>query len=199
VLYTLFRVIIMARAVGELQRVVLTYDDYLRLPNDGKRYEILEGEIFVSPSPVTKHQRISRNLLAILHRHVAQQKLGEVFSAPMDVVLSDINVVQPDLLFVSSARQKIITEKNIQGAPDLIVEILSETSAEQDRLTKKQIYARHGVREYWLIDPDRETVEVYRLEPKRRLFQHIATYQSDETLQSALFPSLEIKLAELWE
>lgn len=189
----------MARAIGELQRVVLTYDDYLRLPNDGKRYEILEGEIFVSPSPMTKHQRISRNLLTILHRHVAQHKLGEVFSAPMDVVLSEINVVQPDLLFVSHARKKIITEKNIQGAPDLIIEILSETSAEQDRTTKKQIYARHGVKEYWLIDPDHGTVEVYKLDTKRRAFQHVATYQSDEVLQSALFPHLAIKLAELWE
>lgn len=189
----------MARAVGELHRVVLTYDDYLRLPNDGKRYEILEGEIFVSPSPMTKHQRISRNLLAILHHHVARHKLGEVFSAPIDVVLSDINVVQPDLLFVSNARKKIITDKNIHGAPDLVVEILSDTSEEQDRVAKKQIYARHGVKEYWLIDPDRETVEVYKLEEKSRAFRHIATYQSDEILQSALFPKLEIKLAELWE
>ncbi len=186
----------MARAVSE--RVVLTYDDYLHLPNDGKRYEILEGEIFVSPSPVTKHQIISANLLAILHQHVRQHKLGMVLSAPTDVVLSYTNVVQPDLLFVSNARKNIITDKNIQGAPDLIVEILSETSAEQDRTTKKQIYARHGVKEYWIIDPDRETVEVYKLEPKRRVFQHVATYQSDETLRSALFPQLEITLAELW-
>lgn len=188
----------MVRAAGELQKVVLTYDDYLRLPNDGKRYEILEGEIFVSPSPVTKHQIISANLLAILHQHVRRHKLGVVLSAPTDVVLSYTNVVQPDLLFVSNARKNIITEKNIQGAPDLIVEILSETSAEQDRTAKKQIYARHGVKEYWLIDPDRETVEVYKLEPKRRVFQHIATYQRDEILQSSLFPQWEITLAELW-
>ncbi|MCS6937489.1 MAG: Uma2 family endonuclease [Candidatus Bipolaricaulota bacterium] len=189
----------MARAVGELQRIVLTYEDYLRLPNDGKRYEILEGEIVVSPSPVTKHQRISRNLLAILHHHVAQHKLGEVFSAPTDVVLSRTNVVQPDLFFVSHARQKIITEKNIQGAPDLVVEILSDTSEEQDRVAKKQIYARHGVKEYWLIDPDRETLEVYKLDAKARAFKHVATYQSDETVRSTLLPNLEITLAELWE
>ncbi|GBC75866.1 hypothetical protein HRbin07_00058 [bacterium HR07] len=189
----------MARAVGELQKIVLTYDDYLRLPNDGKRYEILEGEIFVSPSPATKHQIISMNLSAILHQHVRQHKLGIVLSAPTDVVLSYTNVVQPDLLFISNARKNIITEKNIQGAPDLIVEILSETSAEQDRTTKKQIYARHGVKEYWLIDPDHETVEVYKLDTKRRAFQHVATYQSDEVLQSALFPHLAITLAELWE
>ncbi|MCI2429553.1 Uma2 family endonuclease [Candidatus Acetothermia bacterium] len=189
----------MAYAVGELQKVVMTYEDYLRLPNDGKRYEILEGEIFVSPSPVTKHQRISRNLLAILHQHTYQHKLGEVFSAPTDVVLSHTNVVQPDLLFVSNDRKKIITEKNIQGAPDLVVEILSETSAEQDRTAKKQIYARHGVREYWLIDPDRETLEVYKLDAKIRAFEHVATYQSDESFQSALFPGLEITLRELWE
>ncbi len=192
------QVISMARAVGELQRVVLTYDDYLHLPNDGKRYEILEGEIFVSPSPATKHQIVSANLLSILHQYVHKHKLGQVLAAPMDVVLSRTNVVQPDLLFVSKARKNIVTEKNIQGAPDLIVEIVSETSAEQDRTTKKQIYARHGVKEYWLIDPDTETLEVYKLDAKARAFRHVATYQSDEVLQSSLFPKLEIPLADLW-
>ncbi|MCL6643060.1 MAG: Uma2 family endonuclease, partial [Candidatus Bipolaricaulota bacterium] len=125
--------------------------------------------------------------------------LGVVLSAPTDVVLSYTNVVQPDLLFVSNARKKIITEKNIQGAPDLIVEILSETSEEQDRTTKMQIYSRHGVKEYWLIDPDRETLAVYKLHAKTRAFRHIATYQRDEIFQPELFPNLEIKLAELWE
>ncbi len=189
----------MAQAVGALQKIVLTYDDYLRLPNDGRRYEILEGEIFVSPSPVTKHQIVSGNLYAILHHHVRTHKLGLVLHAPTDVVLSYTNVVQPDLLFVSNARKKIITEKNIQGAPDLMVEILSETSAEHDRTSKKQIYARHGVKEYWLIDPDRETLEVYKLNAKARAFRHVATYQRDEIFQPDLFPHLEITLAELWE
>lgn len=189
----------MAHAVGELQKIVMTYEDYLRLPDDGKRYEILEGELFVSPSPITKHQIVSGNLYGILHQHVRKHKLGRVFSAPMDVVLSRTNVVQPDLFFVSNARKKIITETNIQGAPDLVVEILSETSEEQDRVAKKQIYARHGVKEYWLIDPDRETLEVYKLDAKTRAFEHIATYQSDEAFQSALLPNLEITLADLWE
>ena len=189
----------MAQAVGALQRIVLTYDDYLRLPNDGRRYEILEGEIFVSPSPVTKHQIVSGNLYAILHHHVRAHKLGLVLHAPTDVVLSYTNVVQPDLLFVSNARKKIITEQNIQGAPDLMVEILSETTEEQDRTTKMQIYARHGVKEYWLIDPDRETLEVYKLNAKTRAFRHIATYQRDEIFQPDLFPKLEITLAGLWE
>jgi Uma2 family endonuclease len=189
----------MAQAVGALQRIVLTYDDYLRLPNDGRRYEILEGEIFVSPSPTTKHQIVSGNLYAILHHHVRTHKLGLVLHAPTDVVLSYTNVVQPDLLFISNARKKIITEQNIQGAPDLMVEILSETTEEQDRTTKMQIYARHGVKEYWLIDPDRETLEVYKLDAKTRAFRHIATYQRDEIFQPDLFPKLEITLAALWE
>lgn len=189
----------MAQATGVLQKIVMTYDDYLHLPNDGRRYEILEGELFVSPAPVTKHQRISRNLLTILHQHTCQHKLGEVFSSPTDVILSRTNVVEPDLLFVSNDRKKIITEKNIQGAPDLMVEILSETSEEQDRTAKKQIYARHGVKEYWLIDPNTETLEVYKLNARTRIFQHTATYQSDESCQSSLFPGLKIKLRELWE
>ncbi len=142
----------MARAVGELQKIVLTYDDYLCLPNDGKRYEVLEGELFVSPAPRTKHQIASGNLYAVLHQHVRKHKRGRVFSAPTDVILSQTNVVQPDLLFISNERKKIITEKNIHGAPDLIVEILSETSAEQDRTAKKQIYAATASKSIgWLI------------------------------------------------
>jgi len=188
----------MAKASG-LQKIVLTYEDYRHLPNDGKRYEILEGELFVSPAPKTKHQIVSVNLAAILHSHVRKHKLGRMLAAPADVVLSRTNVVQPDLLFISNPRLKILTEQNVQGAPDLIVEILSEFTEEQDRTLKMQIYARHGVREYWLIHPERETVEVYELDDKLRIFLHRATYQRDETLSSTLFPKLTIKLSTLWE
>lgn len=188
----------MAKASG-LQKIVLTYEDYLHLPNDGKRYEILEGELFVSPAPKTKHQIVSVNLAAVLHQHVRQHKLGRVLAAPTDVILSRTNVVQPDLLFISSERQKILTEKNVQGAADLIVEILSEFTEEQDRTLKMQIYARYGVQHCWLIDPDRETLEAYELDPESRSFRHRSSYQGDETFRSALFPQLTLKLAELWE
>lgn len=188
----------MVKASG-LQRIILTYEDYLRLPDDGKRYEVLEGELFVSPAPKTKHQIISGNLFAILHSHVRQRKLGRVLAAPTDVVLSRTNVVQPDLLFISNAHRKILTERNVQGGPDLVVEILSEFTEAQDRTLKMQIYARYGVQQYWLIDPDRETLEVYELDPESRSFRHRATYRRDETFQPLLFPALQLKLAELWD
>ncbi len=189
----------MAKTSG-LQRITLTYEDYLHLlPDDGKRYEIIEGELFVTPAPITKHQIVSLNLSTILHRHVRKHKLGRVLAAPTDVILSRTNVVQPDLLFISKKRQQIITEENIQGAPDLIVEILSEFTEEQDRTLKMQVYARHGVPHYWLIDPERETLEVYELDPDSRSFRHRATYQRDKTFQPTLFPKLKLKLAELWD
>jgi Uma2 family endonuclease len=188
----------MTRASG-LQKIVLTYEDYLHLPNDGRRYEILEGELFVSPAPKTRHQIIATNLAETLNRQVRKHKLGRVLVAPTDVVLSRTDVAQPDLLFISSQRLKILTEQNVQGAPDLIVEILCEFTEEQDRTLKMQIYARHGVREYWLIDPDREVVEVYELDAKLRTFLHRATYQQDETMSSTLFPKLTVKLSALWE
>lgn len=188
----------MAKASG-LQKIILTYDDYLHLPNDGRRYEILEGELFVSPAPKTKHQIIATNLAEALNRHVRKHTQGRVLVAPTDVVLSRTNVVQPDLLFISNQRRQILTENNVQGAPDLIVEILSEFTEEQDRTAKMQIYARHGVREYWLIEPDREVLEVYELDAESRIFHHRATYQRDEILKSTLFPKLSLTLADLWE
>lgn len=188
----------MAKASG-LQKITLTYEDYLRLPDDGKRYEIIEGELFVTPAPITKHQIVSLNLSTILHRHVRKHRLGRVLTAPTDVILSRTNVVQPDLLFISKKRQHIITEKNIQGTPDLIAEILSEFTEDRDRTLKIQIYARHGVRHYWLIDPNRKTLEVYELDPDSCSFRHCVTYQRDETFQPTLFPKLKLKLTELWD
>lgn len=188
----------MAKATG-LQKIVLTYEDYLHLPDDGKRYEILEGELYVSPAPKTKHQTVLGNLFVILHQFVRRYKLGRVFLAPTDVVLSRTNVVQPDLLFLSNDRLRLLTEQNVQGAPDLIVEILSEFTEEQDRVLKMQIYARHGVKEYWLIDPERERLEPYELSPKTREFCHLATYRRDETLRSKLLEKFELKLMGLWE
>lgn len=186
-------------AKAPVQKIVLTYEDYLHFPNDGRRYEILEGEVYVSPAPTTKHQTVVGNVFARLLEFVKRKKLGRVFVAPTDVVLSRTNVVQPDVLFLSNERLSLLTERNVQGAPDLIVEVLSEFTEEQDRTLKPQIYARHGVKEYWLIDPDRETLEQYELDPESRELRHAATYQRDETLRSKLLPGLALRLTELWE
>lgn len=179
------------------KKVVLTYDDYVHLPDDGRRYEILEGELSVTPSPVTKHQRVSRNLLIPLARFVREHHLGEVLAAPMDVILSNVSVVQPDLLFVTRERSHLITEKNIQGAPDLIVEILSPTTASMDRTAKMQLYARYGVPHYWLVDPEAEALEAYEL--AEGAYELKADLSASADYYPAPFPGLVVPLKELWQ
>ena len=139
-----------------------TYEDYLLFPDDGKRHELIDGEHYVTPSPNTKHQRLSVKLCTDLENFLRKTSLGMVFSAPCDVVLSDIDVVEPDLLFISTDRKDIITEKNIQGAPDLVVEILSDSTRKTDEITKRKLYEQHDIKEYWIFDPELETVKVYR-------------------------------------
>ena len=137
----------------------LTYADYLETSDD-ERYELLKGELVMSPSPKEIHQHISGILYLAIGAFVRERSLGKVYFAPFDVVLSDTNVVQPDLLFVSNERAGIITQDNVQGAPDLVVEILSPATAERDRTLKLDLYAQYGVKEYWIVDPDAETSTV---------------------------------------
>lgn len=186
----------MAR-VSEREKIVLTYEDYLLLPNDRNRYEILEGELHVTPSPSTKHQEVSGKLFVILWQHVKEHNLGKVFAAPMDVILDPTTIVQPDLLFISKKRLKIVTELNIQGAPDLIVEITSPTTTRIDRFTKKQIYARHDVQHYWLIDPAEQKIILYQLRAGQ--YQQLTEYSGNDIFRPGLFPNLEIALTELWQ
>ena len=140
----------------------LTYEDFCLLPADGKRREIIEGELFVTPSPQTPHQRAVVRLIIHLGQFVQTENLGEVFSAPFDVVFSEFDVVEPDVLFISKARSGVLTSKNVQGAPDLVVEVLSESTARVDRSVKLKLYGKFGVEEYWMIDPAGPTAEIYR-------------------------------------
>ena len=119
----------------------LNYEDYCLLPNNGKRYEIIDGELYVTPSPLARHQIVLANLLYYLIDFVKKQDLGTVYPAAFDVVFSAYDVVEPDILYVSKARASVVTEKNIQGAPDLVVEVLSESTAQIDRTTKLKLYA----------------------------------------------------------
>ena len=126
-------------AKQELRSAHLTYEDYVEFPDDGKRHEIIEGGHYMTPAPRIKHQRISGRLFAALNGVATSSRLGEVFAAPCDVVLSDENVVQPDLVFVSSVRADIVTEENVQGAPDIVIEILSDSSRKKDEVTKRKL------------------------------------------------------------
>ena len=136
----------------------LTYEDYASLPDD-ERCELIDGELIPMPSPKEIHQKILK-LMTLRFFSVEARGLGTFYFAPFDVILSSTNVVQPDLIFISNSRAHIITEDNIRSAPDLLVEILSPSTAGYDRTVKRNLYARHGVGEYWLVDPYAKTVTV---------------------------------------
>src|SRR3989442_3860861 len=147
----------------ETGRSGLTYEDYCGLPDDGLRYEIIDGMLFAEPSPRRAHQKAVGNLFAILHAHVRAHDLGEVYVAPFDVILDPRTVVVPDLVFAARDRLDIVAERGVEGAPDLLVEVLSPGTARRDRVRKLNAYARHGVRHYWLVDPEAKTVEAFEL------------------------------------
>ena len=176
-------------------KVKHTYEDYKRTPDD-LRYELLDGELILSPSPRTAHQRTSKRILKPLDDFVEQNKLGEVFHAPYDVVLDDFNVVQPDILFVSSERASIITEDNIQGAPDLIIEILSPSTARRDRTQKRDLYARREVKEYWQADTDAKSVTALTLE--NGVYRIAGIYTEGQTLTSPLLQSFTLSIATIF-
>jgi Uma2 family endonuclease len=172
-----------------------TYEDYLLLPED-RRYEIIDGDLFMTPAPGTPHQRLIGRLYSYLDDHVRSRKLGEVLMAPCDVVLSPTDVVQPDLLFVTAGRSAIVGEKFISAAPDLVVEVLSPSTEDRDRTVKTKLYARFGVRELWIADPETKRIEV--LTNSGDGFRQEAVFGLGTVLRSTLLPGLEIPIAEVF-
>lgn len=173
-----------------------TYEDYLKIPDDKGRYELVNGELLMTPSPIPNHQRISGKLEFVVRKFVTENNLGEVFYAPCDVYLDDENVVQPDLLFISKDRLNIIGDKNIQSAPNLVIEIISENSVYRDMVQKKRLYARFGVKEYWIVIPEEKEVEVYIL--KGEAYQLYKTYTKVDILESPSLKGLKIGLKEIF-
>ncbi|MBI2486617.1 MAG: Uma2 family endonuclease [Deltaproteobacteria bacterium] len=178
------------------RKIKLTYKDYASLEDD-KRYELIEGELYMVPSPGFYHQSVLINLLNFLINFVKKKQLGIVLCAPMDVVLTENDVVQPDILFISNENRGIITETNIKGASDLVVEILSPNTLERDKIVKKAIYEKHGVKEYWIVDPTGKLVEVLTL--KEEGFEFFGTYFLDDELTSPLLKKLKIPLKEIFK
>lgn len=178
-------------------RIVLTYEDYCSLPDDGLRYEILDGELEMSPSPLIDHQRISINLAVLLREHVQAEGLGEVLTAPVDVMLADTTIVVPDLVFVSRDRAGLVTRRAVEGPPELLVEILSPGSARRDRHTKAALYARLGVPFYWILDPDARTLDEYR-RSEAGTYALVATHTGPAVARTACFPALALELARVW-
>ena len=175
--------------------IKFTYEDYLSAPED-ERYELLDGALVMTPAPGEPHQRVSMWLGWKLIQFVAENRLGEVYHAPFDVVLSDFDVVQPDLIFVSHARAHIITPANLQGAPDLVVEILSPSTAERDKTFKYALYAEHGVGEYWMVDTDAKTITVLLL--GERGFAVAGIYGEGQTLESPTLGGFALAIDDIF-
>jgi Uma2 family endonuclease len=141
----------------------MTYEEFMALPEEeGRHYELIEGELILNPAPVMKHQRVLRKMLARLDRYFEERGGGEVFCAPCDVVLSPETVVEPDVFVIKSERASFVREKRVHGAPNITIEILSEGSRRKDEVTKRRLYEKHGVEEYWVIDPAIDIVKLYR-------------------------------------
>ncbi|MBI5192128.1 MAG: Uma2 family endonuclease [Nitrospirae bacterium] len=172
-----------------------TYEDYMKTPDD-VRYELIDGDLLMSPAPNIRHQIISGNINALIRSYVKDKELGTVFYAPCDVVLGDENVFEPDILFISKQNSGIIADANIKGAPDLIVEILSPSTADRDLINKKRIYAKYGVKEYWIADPQEKTVELFILNNEQ--FDLKKSYAQDDVIESVILQGLRIPLKEIF-
>ena len=176
-------------------RVRFTYEDYLNTPED-KRYELLDGELVMVASPNIPHQRAARVMVRHVDGFVERRDLGEIFFAPTDVILSDTDVVQPDLLFVSHERASIIRQDAIHGAPDLVVEILSPSTAQRDLTFKRRLYAKYGVKEYWQVNIDERRVTVLSLGDND--YEVAAVYGSGQTLTSPALQGFALAIDEIF-
>ena len=171
-----------------------TYQEYAALPDDGRRYEIIGGVLYMSPSPSEAHQSIVTRLVYHLFGHVEVAERGRVYVSPFDVELALKDVVQPDILVVLNAHLERITPARVVGAPDLVVEVVSPGSSTQDRHEKFTAYARAGVPEYWLIEPFSRTIEIFTLESGK--YRSLGVYEGVATLPSRVLPEFAVKVQE---
>ena len=173
-----------------------TYEDYKRLPDDGWRYEVIEGELHMAPAPRPKHQEATINLATAMSQFARSKRLGKVYTVPIDVLLHGLaSPVQPDVLFIANDRLDIVKEEFIEGPPDLAIEVLSPSNWLDDRRTKFRLYARAGVREYWIVDPERRTIEVFAL--RGHSFTLLNRYEPGETVRSEVLPDFEVAVDEM--
>jgi Uma2 family endonuclease len=167
------------------------------MPAGPPYFQVIEGDLVMSPSPDTFHQHVILNISFLLRQYLMKNPVGEVFVAPLDIFLSDVSVFQTDVIFISQKRRTIIKEHGIEGAPDMVIEILSPGTARYDKGSKRKIYARAGVQELWLVDPGAKRIEVYQL-PKDGETPG-ATFGGDVTFTSPLLPGLKIKTASIFK
>jgi Uma2 family endonuclease len=179
--------------------VKLTYDDFLLFQDDGKRHELIEGEHYVTPSPDTTHQRVSGNLYWLLRSCLEEHPTGQVFYAPFDVVFSNFDVVEPDLLYISNVRAKILTSQHVKGTPDLVIEIGSPGTRKRDETIKRRLYERSGVLEYCVVDPELDILRVYRRSGNSFGRPHELSLEAGDALTTPLFPGREFPPAQIFK
>src|SRR5271165_6205727 len=173
----------------------LTVENYKLLPETGPRYQLIQGDLYMAPAPNRFHQEISRNLQFELHSCLKRNPIGKLFNAPFDLCLDQINVFQPDIIIVLNERLGILTEEGAEGAPHLVIEILSPKTRRLDLVNKKQEYARGGVKELWIIDPEPRTIMIHQFTPDG--VEKIR--QIEDTLSSELLPGFNLLVATLFE
>jgi Uma2 family endonuclease len=173
-----------------------TYADYLQLPDNNMRYEIIGGNLYMSPAPRPKHQQISANLLVALHEFVKKNQLGQVYHAPIDVILPDLATpVQPDLLFIPKESLGIVGEVNVKGAPRLVIEIISPGNPAHDRNIKFNLYAQAGVTEYWIVDGEAQMIDVFVL--RGQAYAPLGQFTINDELFSEVLPGFSVKVADV--
>ncbi|BAF58555.1 Uncharacterized protein conserved in cyanobacteria [Pelotomaculum thermopropionicum SI] len=177
------------------EKAVYTYEDYCRLP-EGAPYELIGGKLVMTPSPGKKHQIILKRLLKLLDNYVEDKDAGEVLCVPRDVCLAPTEVYQPDILFVAKDRLEISAEDKVNGAPDMIAEILSPSNAYYDLRKKFKAYEKYGVREYWIVDPEEASIEVYELADGK--FRLAAQKEKSGIVSSVVLPGFTIKLEDIF-
>jgi Uma2 family endonuclease len=178
------------------QDLLITADDYRLMPETGPRYQVIEGQLFMAPAPNRFHQDISQNIEFILRKFLEKHPIGKIYHAPFDVYLGEHNVYQPDVVFVANERISILTEAGAEGAPNLVIEILSPRTAHLDKEPKRKVYASSGVQELWLVDPLRQTIEIYHLQKDPK--HPAAIHQATDSFTSACLPDLVLSCAEIF-
>jgi Uma2 family endonuclease len=179
-----------------MTKIILTYEDFAALPNDGRRYELHEGELSVTPSPNTAHQRVIANLFVILRNHVDTNGLGEVFLSPFDCSLSNITVVVPDLVYVDRGARSLVSRRAVEGSPTLAVEVLSPSTRVVDRRTKMQLYALYRVPHYWIVDVDARVIDAHRLGGDG--YETGGRLEGSTAASLPPFPGLTLEPAAIW-
>jgi len=177
----------------------LTYDDFVSFPDDGKRHELIDGEHYVTPSPNTQHQRIVGSLHLLIASWLETRPVGQVFLAPYDVVLSEFDVVEPDLVYLSNERAaQVLTPLHANGVPEIVIEIASKGTRKRDETVKRRLYERMGVSEYWVVDPEIDAVRVYRRDGDRFARLVELSRESNDILMTVLLPGLELPLSRVF-